>query len=100
MGAKPSLAAIFLRLCPDEMVLQSRERPFAVRQRQPDRRGRTLDGVGAARADFVRTDRAIAPGQFHHDPPLHPVPPVGRYAPDNITPRFETVSDCVIHVAA
>jgi integrase len=40
----------------------------------------------------VRADGAIAPGHFHHDPPLHPAPPVGRYQPDHTTPRFETVS--------
>jgi hypothetical protein len=81
MGAKPPLTAIFLCLCADELVLQSRERPFAVRQRQPNRPGRALGGAAAAaRADFALSDRAVAPGQFNHDPPLHPVPP-GRLSP-------------------
>jgi hypothetical protein len=86
VGAKPPLAAIFLGLCPNEIVVQSRERPFAVRQRQPNRRGRALGTIGASRADLVRSDGAVAPGQLHYDPPLHPDPLVGRYPPDH-TPR-------------
>ena len=65
------------------MVVQSRERPFAVRQRQPNRRGGALSGVGASRAHLVRPDGSVAPGQLHYDPPLHPDPLVGRYPPDH-----------------
>ena len=86
VGAKPPLAAIFLGLCPNEMVVKSRERPFAVRPCQPNRRGRALGTIGASRADLVRSDGAVAPGQLHYDPPLHPDPLVGSYPPDH-TPQ-------------
>jgi hypothetical protein len=78
MRADPPLAAIFLRLCLHKMVLQSRERPFAVRQRQPDRLSRAFGGVASARVDLVRMGDPIAPDQLHHHPPLHRALPVGR----------------------
>jgi hypothetical protein len=72
------------------MILQSRERPFSVRQRQPDRCSRAFGRVAAARADFVGSDGAIAPGQLHPDAPLHPIPAIASLT--HTTPRFETVS--------
>ena len=87
MRAAPPLAAIFLGLRPNKVVLQSRQCPFSVRERQADRPRRAFNCVAAARADLVRPDDAVAPGQLHHDPPLHPAPPVGRYQPDPYHPQ-------------
>jgi hypothetical protein len=50
---------------PYQMVLQSRERPFSVRQRQPDRLSRAFGGVASARVDLVRALNHEA--EFLHD---------------------------------
>ena len=74
------------------MALQSGERPFSIRQCQPDRPGRAFGRVGAAHADLMRVNRAIAPGQLHHHPPFHPALPPGSFRESLTTPRFWTVS--------
>jgi CO/xanthine dehydrogenase Mo-binding subunit len=63
-----------LRLAPAIEGVCTRSHPFSVRQRQPDRCSRAFGRVAAARAHFVGSDGAIAPGQLHHDAPLHPIP--------------------------
>jgi hypothetical protein len=92
MRAAPPRVAIFVGLRPNKVVLQSRQCPFSVRERQAKRRSRAFICVAAARADLLRPNDTVAPGQLHHDPPLHPAPPVVRHPPDHTTPTFETVS--------
>jgi hypothetical protein len=52
MTATPPLAAIFLGLRSNKVVLQSRQCPFSIRERQAERRRRAFIGVAAARADL------------------------------------------------
>ena len=66
--ASPPAAAMILRLCLNEMVLQSSEHELSLRQRQPDGTGRILVNRRAA-ADLVNADGPIRPGHVHHDPP-------------------------------
>jgi DDE superfamily endonuclease len=54
-------------------------------------RGRAFGCVATARANFVNTDGAIAPDQFHNDPPSHLTPPVSHLSQTDTTPTFETV---------
>ena len=89
--ASPPAAAMILRLCLNEMVLQSSEHELALRQRQSDGPGRILVNRRAA-ADLVNADGPIRPGHLHHDPPLHPAPRFPDEA-DRSTPTFWTVSD-------
>ena len=63
-----------LRLCPNNVVLQRRECPFPVHQRQTERPSRAFACAAAARVHFVRADAAVALGQLHHDVPFHPTP--------------------------
>jgi hypothetical protein len=79
MRADPPLPAVFLRLRLNKVLLQFRQCPFSVRQRQPDPCSRAFGRVAATRADFVRAHGALARGQLHHDAPLHPIPPTGRF---------------------
>ena len=88
--ASPPAAAMILRLCLNEMVLQSGERQLSLCRRQPDGPGRILVNPRAA-ADLVNADGPIRPGHLHHDPPLHPAPRSPTPA-DASTPRFWTVS--------
>src|SRR5271168_252932 len=81
---------MILRLCLNQMVLQSSEHELSLRQRQPDGPGRILINRRAA-ANLVNADGPIRPGHLHHDPPLHPVPRLPDQA-DRSTPRFWTVS--------
>jgi hypothetical protein len=81
---------MILRLCLNEMVLQSSEHELSLRQRQPDGPGRILVNRRAA-ANLVNADGPIRPGHLHHDPPLHPTPRFPDQA-DRSTPRFWTVS--------
>ena len=71
--ASPPAAAMIVRLCLNEMVLQSGEHQLSLCQRQPDGPGRILVNPRAA-ADLVNADGPIRPGHLHHDPPLHPTP--------------------------
>jgi hypothetical protein len=81
---------MILRLCLNEMVLQSNEHELSFRQRQPDGPGRILVNCRAA-ANLVNMDGPIRPAHLHHDPPLHPAPRFPDQA-DHSTPRFWTVS--------
>ena len=81
---------MILRLCLNQMVLQSSEHELSLRQRQPDGLGRILINRRAA-ANLVNADGSIRPDHLHHDPPLHPVPWLPDQA-DRSTPRFWTVS--------
>ena len=60
---------MILRLCLNQMVLQSSEHELSLRQRQPDGPGRILVNRCAA-ANLVNADGPIRPGHLHHDPPL------------------------------
>ena len=84
---------MILRLCLNEMVLQSSEHELSLRQRQSDGAGRILVNRRAA-ANLVNVDGPIRPGHLHHDPPLHPVPRLPDQA-DRSTPRFWTVSSTI-----
>jgi hypothetical protein len=64
---------MIVRLCLNEMVLQSGEHQLPLCQRQPDAPGRIFVNPRAA-ADLVNTDGPIRPGHLHHDPPFHPTP--------------------------
>ena len=81
------LAAIFLGLRPNKVILQSRQCSFSVREHQADRPRRAFACVAAARADLLQPDDTVAPGQLHHDPPLHPASPVSRSQPDRYHPQ-------------
>src|SRR5271156_3675709 len=81
---------MILRLCLDQMVLQSGEHELSLRQRQSDGPGRILVTRRAA-ANLVNADGPISPGHLHHDPPLHPAPRLPDQA-DRSTPRFWTGS--------
>jgi hypothetical protein len=87
MRAHPPLAAIFLGLGPNKVVLQRRQDPLTLRQRQPDRCSRVLACVAAAAADLMRTDGAVTPYQLYHDAPFHPIPPTGHFGLVNTTPQ-------------
>jgi hypothetical protein len=81
---------MILRLCLNEIVLQSSEHELSLRQRQPDGPGRILVDCRAA-ANLVNVDGPIRPDDLHHDPPLHPAPRFPHQA-DRSTPTFWTVS--------
>jgi hypothetical protein len=88
--ASTPTAAMILRLCLNEIVLQSSEHELSLRQRQPDGPGRILGNCRAA--DYlVNMDGPIRPDHLHHDSPLHPAPRFPHQA-DRSTPTFWTVS--------
>ena len=64
---------MILRVCLNEMVLQSSEHELSLRQRQPDGPGRILVNRRAP-ANRVNADGPIRTGHLHHDPPLYPAP--------------------------
>jgi hypothetical protein len=88
---------MILRLCLNEMVLQSSEHELSLRQRQPDGPGRILVDCRAA-ANLVNVDGPIRPDHLHHDPPLHPAPRFPHQA-DRSTPTFWTVSPSLAALA-
>ena len=88
--ASPPAAAMILRLCLNEVALQSSEHELSLRQGEPDGPGRILVNRRAA-ANLVNADGPIRPGHFHHHPPLHPASRLSHQA-DRSTPRFWTVS--------
>jgi hypothetical protein len=81
---------MILRLCLNEMVLQSSEHDLSFRQRQPDCPGRIFVNRRAA-TNLMNADDPIRPDHLHHDPPLHPAHRFLEKA-DRSTPTFWTVS--------
>ena len=81
---------MILRLCLNEMVLQSSEHELSLRLRQPNGPRRILVNRRAA-ANLVNVDGPIRPDHLHHDAPLHPAPRFPDQA-DRSTPMFWTVS--------
>jgi IstB-like ATP binding protein len=64
---------MILRLCLNEMVLQSSKHELSLRQRQTDGPRGILVNRRAA-TNLVSEDGPIRPGHLRHDPPLHPAP--------------------------
>jgi hypothetical protein len=65
---------VLVHLRRDEMALHRGQDRLALLQAEAQRR-RGMPGRRAlAGADLVHLRRAVGPGQFQHDPPLHRVP--------------------------
>jgi hypothetical protein len=64
-------AAVLVHLRRDEMALHHGQDRLALLQAQPQRRCGMPGRRALAGADLVHLRRAIGPGQFQHDPPLH-----------------------------